>query len=47
MPNFWESIFLPKRPDEVVNIPNPLFKSLQGKYFVGQTESLIFSTTVV
>lgn len=45
MPDFLESIFLPKRPFEVVNIPNPLFKSLQGKYFVGQTESLIFSNT--
>ncbi|SHI28412.1 DUF6143 family protein [Desulfosporosinus lacus] len=45
MPNFLESILMPKRLDEVVNIPNPLFKSLQGKYFVGQTESLILSNT--
>lgn len=45
MPNFLESIFLPKRLEETVSIPNPLFKSLQGKYFVGQTESLIFSNT--
>lgn len=45
MPNFLESFFLPKRLDETVSIPNPLYKSLQGKYFVGQTESLIFSNT--
>lgn len=45
MPDFWESIILPKRPFEVVSIPNPLSKSLQGKYFAGQTESLTFSNT--
>jgi len=45
MSNFWESISLPKRMLEVVNIPNPLYKSLQGKYFVGQTETLAFSNT--
>lgn len=27
---------------KAVNIPNPLFQSLQGKYFVGQTETLHF-----
>ncbi|PFJ14636.1 hypothetical protein COD67_23355 [Bacillus cereus] len=25
---------------KTVNIPNPLFQSLQGKYFVGQTETI-------
>ncbi|MGI1659443.1 MAG: DUF6143 family protein [Desulfitobacterium sp.] len=45
MSDFWESIFLPKNPFEVVSIPNSLSKSLQGKYFAGQTESLIFSNT--
>ncbi|WP_203362760.1 DUF6143 family protein [Bacillus sp. REN10] len=25
---------------KAVNIPNPLFQSLQGKYFVGQTETI-------
>ena len=28
------------KPQEVVSIPVPLFKSLEGKYFVGQTETL-------
>lgn len=28
------------KPQEVVSIPVPLFKSLEGKYFVGQTENL-------
>lgn len=28
------------RPEEVVSIPVPLFKSIEGKYFVGQTEAL-------
>ncbi len=28
------------RLEEVVNVPITLFKSLQGKYFVGQTETL-------
>ncbi|SDI08963.1 DUF6143 family protein [Desulfosporosinus hippei] len=45
MPDFIESIFLPKRPLEMVSIPNTLSKSLQGKYFIGQTESLTFSNT--
>lgn len=27
---------------KVVDIPTPLFKSIQGKYFVGQTETLTF-----
>ena len=27
-------------PQEAVNIPVSLFKSMQGKYFVGQTETL-------
>ncbi len=40
-----ELTLLPKRPFEVVSIPNPLSKSLQGKYFAGQTESLTFSNT--
>ncbi|WP_102691753.1 DUF6143 family protein [Rummeliibacillus pycnus] len=26
--------------NKVVDIPNPLFQSLQGKYFVGQTETI-------
>lgn len=33
------------RLPEVVSVPNPLYKSLQGKYFVGQTELLTFSNT--
>lgn len=47
MPNFIESIFQPPtpKPIEVVSIPNPLAKSLQGKYFAGQTETLTFSNT--
>lgn len=44
MSDFLESIFSLK-PFEVVSIPNPLSKSLQGKYFAGQTESLTFSNT--
>ncbi|WMJ82052.1 DUF6143 family protein [Clostridium sp. MB40-C1] len=28
------------KPQKVVSIPVPLFKSIQGKYFVGQTEAL-------
>ena len=28
------------KPHEVVSIPVPLFKSMQGEYFVGQTEPL-------
>lgn len=28
------------KPQEVVSVPVPLFKSMQGKYFVGQTEPL-------
>lgn len=27
---------------KVVNIPNPLYQSLQGRYFVGQTETIRF-----
>lgn len=45
MSDFWESIILPKRPFEVVSIPNSLSKSLQGLYFAGQTETLTFSNT--
>ena len=30
-----------KKPIEVVSIPNPLSKSIKGRYFVGQTETLI------
>ena len=40
-----DSIILPKRLPEVVSVPNPLNKSLQGKYFAGQTELLTFSNT--
>ena len=29
-----------KPPLQAVNIPNPLYKSLQGKYFIGQTPTL-------
>jgi len=29
------------KPQEIVSIPVPLYKSMQGKYFVGQTETLI------
>ena len=29
-----------KPPLQAVNIPNPLYKSLQGKYFIGQTPDL-------
>lgn len=32
-----------KSPFKVVSIPNPLSKSIEGKYFAGQTESLFFS----
>lgn len=45
MSDLLDLIILPKRPLEVVSVPNPLFKSLQGKYFVGQTELLTFSNT--
>ncbi|AET69423.1 hypothetical protein Desor_3979 [Desulfosporosinus orientis DSM 765] len=45
MLNLWDTICLPKKLLEVVSIPNTLYKSQQGKYFVGQTESLIFSNT--
>ena len=45
MSDLLDSIILPKRPLEVVSIPNPLYKSLQGKYFAGQTELLTFSNT--
>lgn len=45
MSDLLDSIILPKKPLEVVSIPNPLYKSLQGKYFVGQTELLTFSNT--
>lgn len=27
---------------KAVNIPNPLYQSLQGRYFVGQTETIRF-----
>ncbi|OYD56411.1 hypothetical protein CGZ90_17670 [Fictibacillus aquaticus] len=27
---------------KAVNIPNPLYQSLQGRYFVGQTEHILF-----
>ncbi|UZM97807.1 DUF6143 family protein [Lysinibacillus sp. MHQ-1] len=27
---------------KAVNIPNPLYQSLQGRYFVGQTEAICF-----
>jgi hypothetical protein len=30
------------QPPKVVTIPNPLFKSQEGKYFVGQTQILTF-----
>lgn len=30
---------------QVVSIPNPLYKSLQGIYFIGQTPSLFISNT--
>lgn len=30
---------------QIVNIPNPLYKSLQGVYFVGQTPSLFISSS--
>ena len=30
-----------KKPIKVVSIPNPLSKSIKGKYFVGQTEALV------
>lgn len=30
---------------QVVNIPNTLYKSLQGIYFIGQTPSLFISNT--
>jgi hypothetical protein len=43
MSDLLESLLLPKRPFEVVSIPNPLSKSLQGKYFIGQTELLTIS----
>ncbi|TGE31767.1 DUF6143 family protein [Desulfosporosinus sp. Sb-LF] len=45
MSDLLDSIILPKRLPEVVSVPNPLYKSLQGKYFVGQTEQLTFSNT--
>ena len=45
MSDFLESLFLPKRLPEVVSIPNSLAKSVQGKYFAGQTESLTLSNT--
>ncbi len=38
-------ILRPKKQFDVVSIPNPLSKSIQGKYFAGQTESLSFSNT--
>lgn len=28
------------KPQDVISIPVPLFKSMEGKYFVGQTETL-------
>lgn len=43
--DFLDSIILPPKPIEVVSIPNSLSKSLQGKYFAGQTETLTFSNT--
>lgn len=44
MADFFKSL-IPINPLEVVSIPNPLNKSLQGKYFAGQTELLTFSNT--
>lgn len=38
MPEIYESSVKPL--PQVVNIPNPLYKSLQGKYFIGQTQTL-------
>lgn len=32
-----------KQLPEVVNIPNPLYQSLQGKYFIGQSSTLFCS----
>lgn len=29
-----------RRPKEVVSLPVPLFKSIEGRYFVGQTDSI-------
>ena len=36
----------PTKPlQQVVDIPNPLFQSLQGKYFIGQTPTLFVSNS--
>lgn len=35
-------LFNNDRFSKAVNIPNPLYQSLQGRYFVGQTEHLSF-----
>ena len=32
-------------PQDVVSIPVPLFKSIEGEYFVGQTETLTINNT--
>ncbi|MDD2432449.1 MAG: DUF6143 family protein [Clostridia bacterium] len=45
MSNFLNPNCQPPRPFKVISIPNPLAKSIQGKYFAGQTESLSFSNT--
>jgi hypothetical protein len=34
------------KPQEVVNVPISLFKSMQGKYFVGQTETLLVANNL-
>jgi len=36
------TFFNNERFDKAVNIPNPLYQSLQGRYFVGQTEHIRF-----
>jgi hypothetical protein len=33
---------LPKRPKKVVSLPVSLEKSIEGKYFVGQSEAVVF-----
>lgn len=35
-------LFNNERFNKAVNIPNPLYQSLQGRYFVGQTEHIRF-----
>lgn len=45
MSNILDALVTPKNAIETVAVPYPLYKSLQGKYFVGQTELLTFSNT--